>query len=176
MIDLGQIQSEILEWGDSNFPAPDDETYFRRACIGLIEEIGEIAHIVLKREQGIRPEDTTDEKLRDGIGDAGIYLLHAGGHGRGLKGVWKPHAISSLRGADDPLDAVGALAFSAARLYARRTALLYAPWNGADAVYLNLSAVASLYGWRAEECIAETWRNVVGKRDWQSHPNDGVSR
>ncbi len=69
---LSQLQREHKRWLDHNFP---DQTP-HQALLGLIEEVGELAHAHLKHEQGIR--GLTDEEFRlqagDAIGDIVIYL------------------------------------------------------------------------------------------------------
>jgi len=71
MLDLNRIQAEHKIWVDRNFPnAPD-----YHSLIGAMEELGELSHAWLKREQGIRGNQH-DEEARDAIGDIFIYLLH----------------------------------------------------------------------------------------------------
>jgi NTP pyrophosphatase (non-canonical NTP hydrolase) len=71
MIDLDRIQEQHRIWTDYNFPdAPD-----HHSLIGAFEEMGELAHAWLKREQGIRGHEH-DAEARDAIGDIIIYLLH----------------------------------------------------------------------------------------------------
>ncbi len=70
---LGDIEQEVAHWGRYNFPdATSDEQF-----LGVVEEVGEIAHAILKGKQGIRgysPED--EEEIKDGIGDLIIFLLN----------------------------------------------------------------------------------------------------
>jgi NTP pyrophosphatase (non-canonical NTP hydrolase) len=71
-MDLDRLQSENAAWvsrqafdsGDPNDP-----------LLGLVEEVGELAHAVLKAKQGIRgtPEEHS-AAARDAIGDIVIYL------------------------------------------------------------------------------------------------------
>ena len=68
---LNRIQEEHRVWTDYNFPdAPD-----YHSLIGAMEEMGELCHAWLKREQGIRGNGH-EEKARDAIGDIILYLLH----------------------------------------------------------------------------------------------------
>jgi NTP pyrophosphatase (non-canonical NTP hydrolase) len=79
---LRQIQSEIGEWSLKNF----GENVSKRtnqtmgsgnALLGIVEEIGELTHVVLKGHQGIRGYDDP-EKYRterdDAIADTLVYL------------------------------------------------------------------------------------------------------
>lgn len=71
MLDLDRIQEEHRIWSDYCFPeAPD-----YHSLIGATEELGELCHAWLKREQGIRGHEH-DAEARDAIGDVIIYLLH----------------------------------------------------------------------------------------------------
>lgn len=47
-------------------------------ALGVCEEAGEVAHAMLKREQGVRGYDDDEyfhAQLRDAIGDTGVYLM-----------------------------------------------------------------------------------------------------
>jgi len=70
-IDELQLIRQVGTWADKNFREK------RRAEWGIIEEIGEAAHCVLKRFQGIRGFDKEDfflEKFTDALADTIIYL------------------------------------------------------------------------------------------------------
>jgi len=69
---LSQLQREHERWLAYNFP----DQHPHDALLGLVEEVGELAHAHLKHEQGIR--GMTDEEFKkqagDAIGDIVIYL------------------------------------------------------------------------------------------------------
>lgn len=70
---LKEIQNEHKEWVDRNF---GEDRPAWHALLGLVEEVGELAHSYLKREQNIRgtkAEHTA--KIKDAVGDIVIYLL-----------------------------------------------------------------------------------------------------
>lgn len=72
---LKEIQTEQVEWLKHNFPEfGASKAYW--ALLGVVEEVGELSHSHLKREQGIRgtPEEH-DENAKDAIGDIIIFLL-----------------------------------------------------------------------------------------------------
>jgi NTP pyrophosphatase (non-canonical NTP hydrolase) len=73
---ISEIQKLVGEWADRNFPS--DENHGRMYCaLGVAEESGELAHAVLKREQGIRgTAEKHDDDAKDAIGDISIYLMH----------------------------------------------------------------------------------------------------
>ena len=64
------LQARVAEWHDRNF---GDAPQLARALI-ICEEVGELAHVVLKQTQNIRPETATDAHLRDAMGDIVIAL------------------------------------------------------------------------------------------------------
>jgi len=63
MIDLKQ--KELAEWQLKNFGSGETADMI----IGMVEELGELAHWYLKRKQGIR-EGANNGSLKDEIGDA----------------------------------------------------------------------------------------------------------
>lgn len=70
---LNEIQEQIDRWRGYNFPKATPDQQF----MGMTEELGELAHAILKGQQGIRgysPEDTAE--IKDAIGDLMIYLLN----------------------------------------------------------------------------------------------------
>lgn len=71
--ELIDFQKAHSKWVSYNFP----EQLPHQPLLGLAEEVGELAHAHLKREQGIRGMDKTvavDAKIKDSIGDIMIYL------------------------------------------------------------------------------------------------------
>jgi NTP pyrophosphatase (non-canonical NTP hydrolase) len=72
-MDLVKFQREVQFWSKKNFPK--GKKY--QPLLGATEELGELCHIHLKTEQGIRGYDSQEksvsEKL-DAIGDIVIYL------------------------------------------------------------------------------------------------------
>lgn len=68
---MKELQQQVKEWTEHNFP----NTPKHRPLIGVMEELGEISHSILKMEQGIRNNQPHREKLIDGIGDLTIYLI-----------------------------------------------------------------------------------------------------
>lgn len=74
MINLKGIQAEVKEWRDRNFPGAD----IKQRTLGVCEEAGELAHVVLKQEQAIRGYDDEAVALagvKDATGDLVIFLM-----------------------------------------------------------------------------------------------------
>ena len=75
---MKEIQDEIVEWSHRNFgQVPNDQIPLRiSSLLGMVEEMGELAHAVLKWTQGIRgtPEEH-QEAIRDSIADLLVFTL-----------------------------------------------------------------------------------------------------
>jgi NTP pyrophosphatase (non-canonical NTP hydrolase) len=77
LLTFRQLQIEQQEWEKKNFP--DNQKHF--AMLGLLEEVGELAHALLKMEQGIR--GTKEEHMaaaEDAVGDITVYLSSVCSH------------------------------------------------------------------------------------------------
>jgi len=70
-MDLLELQNEVKIWVDANFPKPH---YPYRPLLGAVEELGELAHAFLKKDQGIRTNENHELAITDAIGDIIIYL------------------------------------------------------------------------------------------------------
>jgi NTP pyrophosphatase (non-canonical NTP hydrolase) len=75
ILDINEVQSQVGRWAKWNFGEQEPS----RPLLGVVEELGELAHAQLKGEQGIR-EGLEEAKIHDmkvdAIGDLLIYLLH----------------------------------------------------------------------------------------------------
>ena len=70
-INLNKLQAEMYEWTKYNFP----EALPYQPILGLIEELGELAHAHLKQEQKIRMNEDHEAQKKDAIGDIVIFLI-----------------------------------------------------------------------------------------------------
>ena len=71
MITLKKLQNEVQLWSYANFGIHPNW----HPLLGVVEEVGELSHAVLKQEQGIR--GTYEEhqlEIRDSVGDLVIFL------------------------------------------------------------------------------------------------------
>lgn len=69
---LSAMQDEVGKWADHNFaPGPLDP------YMGIVEEVGELSHALLKRKQGIRGmgEEEAQEAVEDALADMIIFAL-----------------------------------------------------------------------------------------------------
>jgi NTP pyrophosphatase (non-canonical NTP hydrolase) len=72
-VNLSDLQEEHKDWLEHNFPGQRQH----EPLLGLMEEVGELAHAHLKHEQGIRglaDQDLAYTKKKDAVGDIVIYL------------------------------------------------------------------------------------------------------
>jgi NTP pyrophosphatase (non-canonical NTP hydrolase) len=68
---IKQIQVEHAIWEKSNF----GDTTMGKAFLGMVEEIGELAHHDLKESQGIRVNEDHIAGAQDCVGDIVIYMV-----------------------------------------------------------------------------------------------------
>lgn len=70
-MNFATLQQEVREWADRNF----DTTDHWDALMGVVEEVGELAHAELKMKQGIRGVSLDHLVARnDAVGDIMVYL------------------------------------------------------------------------------------------------------
>jgi NTP pyrophosphatase (non-canonical NTP hydrolase) len=73
---LEALQEAQLYWSIYNFP----QTTVYEQFMGVVEEVGELSHVLLKRAQGIRQNTHTEEeykaKIADCVGDVCIFLMN----------------------------------------------------------------------------------------------------
>lgn len=74
MEDLYDIQKQVSVWHTHNF----GPTIQHHCIYGMMEELGELAHAVLKEEQGIR--SVNKYAVEDAIGDLAIYTMDLCNH------------------------------------------------------------------------------------------------
>lgn len=72
MSDLRVMQQEVTTWSEENFGKQDAMNPY----MGMVEELGELSHALLKQKQGIRGTHGKHEAdAKDAIGDLMIFLL-----------------------------------------------------------------------------------------------------
>lgn len=65
------LQTKLHEWRQRNFPNANADEQFE----GMIEEIGELAKVRLKKKQGIRSNLTSELAEKDAIADLIIFTM-----------------------------------------------------------------------------------------------------
>jgi NTP pyrophosphatase (non-canonical NTP hydrolase) len=73
-VETKKLQKEIYQWKLNNFGNKAGNGH--QNLLGVIEEIGELAHAVLKKEQGIRNNEEHNDLMKDAIGDIFIFLMN----------------------------------------------------------------------------------------------------
>lgn len=164
MKSLQDISNEIGEWAAKNFKNVDVSD------IGALEEVGEAAHCIIKRAQGIRGFDNQAffiEQLTDALGDIGIYILHF----CFVEGVEPLESYGLLEdGEYDEKKILGIMARSASWLLTTEDELLSN--NNVNRLLAATAALGQFHGIDAEKALRDTWEKVC-QRDWKENPVDG---
>lgn len=72
LFNLDKFQATHIEWAVKNFGQQHEDEYF----LGIVEEVGELSHAILKKKQGIRGDAAHhDAEARDAVGDILNYIL-----------------------------------------------------------------------------------------------------
>ena len=161
---VNRVKVEQREWSLRNFgrhPAADP-------AIGVVEELGELAHAVLKKRQGIRgTTEEHDAAARDAVGDIAIYLLD-------VVNSISSRIVSPLRTPPSTVPllflsaSVGALSMHVGQEN------FAAAVNVVESILNTLNTYCAQMGWNFAEILDETW-DQVKKRDWKAAPTDGQS-
>jgi len=69
---LGKLQNEIRDWRRYNFPDSNPMEQY----MGIVEELGELSHVMLKEAQGIRDIGDSEAQAQDAIGDMVIFMIN----------------------------------------------------------------------------------------------------
>ena len=70
-LNFAKLQREVGAWSRKNFPNNTPENPF----LGMVEELGELAHALLKAKQGIRgTAEQHEAAAKDAIGDLLVYM------------------------------------------------------------------------------------------------------
>jgi NTP pyrophosphatase (non-canonical NTP hydrolase) len=161
---LNEIAAEIDAWGRKNFP-------IRIPRMGVLEEIGELAHAFLKRAQGIRDMDKPElflKATKDAVADCMVYLMHD----MFIQNVqFEPDDFDELPDeplgldlAEDMQELFGEIASYAGDLLIDDTT-----------VYGKLTHGMRLIAQHCEfdfmEAVESTWARVK-TRDWKKNPSD----
>lgn len=183
MLTLDQFQEEHYAWMQKNFGEQKPRIY----ALGVMEELGELAHAQRCMELGIR--GTLEElvaKKKDAIADCIIYLF---GYCSLMRGE---ASMSSLLGYEkdarfsDVQDVARVLATRTAHWCEERVDLEVVPLleNTEDAgwdalrsmdisvLFFHLAYQCVQNNWSLETLMEDTWKEVK-RRDWKQFPQDG---
>ena len=162
---LQEIQIEQRAWSLKNF----GEHPSWHPLMGIMEELGELAHAFLKREQGIRgTREEHDAAIKDAIGDVMIYLMDF----CSCEGVVTTYVASN----HDPREAHAAL-FALQHQLGSMTADQFADRSDslgdrATTFVHTLARFCTTQNLDLLTVVNETW-DRVSKRDWTKNKVDG---
>lgn len=174
MIDWEKLIEERDAWVAHNFPVPTVPDP-GESLMGMIEELGELTHAVLKAGQDIRgPAVKHHENMIDAVGDFTIYMLGVMSWA-GMKTVEYSHMYSvdvrALLRVLAKLDQAVASSSDPA-----------IPFGYLNDIRWYTSALASMLskfckdrGWEYDAVVIDTWE-AVKQRDWIKFPTDGKTK
>lgn len=162
---LNELAKLVGAWADINFKVHLPHR-------GFLEEVGEAAHCLIKRAQGIRGFEKSEyfkEQYADAIADAAIYLLHL------CFRMKIPFASGSLQAeGSNPIcneeNALYVLIMCAADFCnpeQDRSAVIQSAGDSLE----MLATLANLEGIDFDEAVESTW-DKVSKRDWVNNPQN----
>jgi NTP pyrophosphatase (non-canonical NTP hydrolase) len=162
---LNDLKNRVGEWTNRNFSYHDP-------AMGMLEEVGEMAHCFLKAGQRIRGFDKEDhfrKKFADALADIGIYCLNF----CDIEGVVIQTVYTKLM-YDEPRDAVAELSFHCYTCLRTKNRDPEDLQFAAQHIFECLCALARLVlkqeYW---QILIEEWARV-SQRDWIKFPKDGL--
>jgi len=181
---LQTLQNEQAVWSEKNF----GEQPPTAPLLGLIEEVGELAHAVLKRNQGIRTGENHIEQMKDAIGDIVIYAADYATR----QGFQLDAAYGLLVGFEDMRnfrDDAGTDAFvfsislslgrlckyHSARVNLGKAETIELQTSYMGALLVQLKRLCDREDLRLDKIIEETWAQVK-RRDWKKYPETGLPK
>jgi NTP pyrophosphatase (non-canonical NTP hydrolase) len=172
LMEVAKNYNDQKDWLDKNFPGHKQSA--RNQFYGIVEEVGELAHVVLKQSQGIRyKESEIRPKIVDAIGDILIYIVgymitrslgptHIRAHPGSFKVVDREVAFNGILNAISKLSMYCNLKDIglSGELHALSDLIFYVDLYS---IALNMNAVA---------IYRLTW-NIVKQRNWAVNPING---
>lgn len=176
MLTIEQLREEMIPWTDANFGTREAW----QPELGMIEELGELAHAYLKMRQGIRGTEAEHlEAIKDAIGD---FIIYWSDWVRSAKMEYHVHIHSCTF--HDIQDTV----FDIPREFRRHrepievikdwlqdlASLITIPHQYGYEVIYDAAALAQMLGFDLQEIVETTW-NTVKQRNWKANPKDGIT-
>lgn len=155
------LKCEIGQWASENFDVHIPQ-------LGIAEEAGEIAHVILKRAQGIRSQDEAD--LIDSLADCCIYALHFCYINN------YDYEASRHLDMETEYDFLGALFRASGNLII--AVKRWPRWHTERSLHDIFGALQHLcghYNFDLLQITNQTWAEV-SKRNWRKYPHDGTSK
>jgi hypothetical protein len=158
-----ELTKAVGEWSHRNFGEKQNP------YLGLVEELGELAHCLLKREQGIRGYDNPSYfigEYMDAIGDMCIYAANYA-YNEKIVIPW-PLVI-------EPQGITWKYMANACFWLSRFNIVPEVPTDLAHTLncfLICIGELAAIEGLDIIEVAAKTWK-VVSVRDWKANSQDG---
>lgn len=175
-LNWAQLIEERNVWVAHNFPGDAMETRAHQSSVGVIEELGELAHSWLKEEQAIRGTPEEHQAAgKDAVGDLIVYLLGVMNAYRHTPAL-PDEALTRFLPAE-PLNDLLKLSRDVGSL-SRAILLgdLFTPHRIGeyiDKVILSTARYATHRQWNFAECVQSVW-DEVKQRDWILYPDTGL--
>ncbi len=176
-----QLINEIGEWAKANFTT----RYPFTALLGMIEEVGETSHCVLKRLQGIRgfaDKDFFEREIKDAFSDTVIYLADY----CSMKGCFFAFKHNDRSFAIHPDEEQVVVSHVMIGLVSMMNMENHHPEVSPASIaqftilvqkFLTaLECWAQIYGIDLQKEVNATWCREVSKRDWKKHNLAGVQQ
>lgn len=182
-----RLQNEVGRWAKKNFPASPPG----HQILGLVEELGELAHARLKSEQGIRGDVSAHTAAaRDAVADSFIFFMHAcsnlGWASQEILRTASPEEFQAtfsvpkgcspiartLKGLSNLVEQLELAEISPTAI--EKDAHTEAARNSALFYLSGLSAYCTQMGWSLQSILDEVWPKVRA-RDWTKNKLDGES-
>lgn len=158
-----ELINEVGEWAEKNFG------HKKHPVLGMVEEVGELCHCLLKRIQGIRGFDDPNkfnEEFTDALADIGIYLMH---HCYCNCASFQFEHSEILVNADtygtESDEVISYILQELARMLRDGNA------QRVQMLVTLLTVLGNREGVSFEDAVRATWLKVQ-KRDWNTHPVD----
>ncbi len=178
MLYYDKLQEEIYKWKIRNFGGKKKNGH--ENLLGVIEEVGELAHGILKKQQGIRMIGNFDLVIKDAIGDIFIFLMNYLSEMNikfEMKKIFFDQSVCDERDEINVFDihrAVNEI------VILHRTIETYNCTNLSASILKNsqilverLMFLCVCNNWNFEKIIFETWEQVK-QRDWTKNKINGV--
>ena len=165
-----QVQREIGAWAWANF---NKGALGLNPLLGVIEELGELAHAILKGDLGIRGDAMKHElDAKDAIGDITVYLLnYLNTVSCDVGPLFASLPLVTLdRWYDCDLNVDKKHLVVQANKWV--TILADNPARGAGELIVTLELLSRGYNTTLLAMLTSTW-NIVKQRDWKKSPEDG---
>jgi NTP pyrophosphatase (non-canonical NTP hydrolase) len=169
---LNEISIEIGTWASKNFA-------IHAPKLGVLEEVGEMVHCVLKRFQKIRGYDKPDyfkSQFRDAIADCAIYLMHH----MNMEDIKLESTTTitdvfntldqNLCDPDEATDFFGTMMEDVTSLL-QDVELSLPTVTVVESIIACLAYASMQEGFDFMDAVEETWARVM-KRDWVKNPTD----